>query len=113
MVKQATNDTKKKVALKFKIGEKWMSTRALNVSEAVDDFEDTLKDNAERYKKMGNVTDMKIVEFEDRATFSYGQRVQGGRLIMDFCNSYMIVSPQSDTNCFYHCLAYQTALIKG
>jgi hypothetical protein len=32
---------------------------------------------------------------------------------MDMNANYLIISPQSDTNCFYHCLAYQVAILKG
>lgn len=63
MVRRATNNTKKKVALKFKIGEKWMSTRALNIDDAMDDFESVLDNNKDNYQKMGAVTDIRIVEF--------------------------------------------------
>lgn len=38
MIKRTTKDTKNKIAIKIKIGDNWVSTRALNVKDAVRDL---------------------------------------------------------------------------
>lgn len=62
---------------------------------------------------MGTITDLKIVVFPQRQSLTSAQKVRGGRLIMDMNSRYLIISPESSENCFYHCLAYCVALTKN
>jgi hypothetical protein len=65
------------------------------------------------YQHMGALTDMMVFTYEPRGKLTRAQKVRGGKHIMDMNGQYMIISPQSDANCFYHCLAYQNFLLKG
>jgi hypothetical protein len=52
-----------------------------------------------------------FIIFEDRTALKKSVAVRGGRQILEFNSTYLIISPESKENCFYHCLAYQTAVL--
>ena len=83
-----------------------MSTKVGTIRQVVDDLREKLISNEGNYITMGSVKNMLIVRFEDRKALSRKQAVRGGRLILTMNAQYLIISPESQTNCFYHTLAY-------
>jgi hypothetical protein len=53
-----------------------------------------LDSNKDNYgENMGTVNNILVAEFEERKGLSYERMVQGGKLIIDMNNNYLIISP--------------------
>ena len=61
----------------------------------------------------GHITGMHVKLYENRQTISRENITRGGHKIIKCMKKYIIISPESTTNCFYHCMAYYNLLLKG
>ncbi len=100
MVNKATNNTQNKVSLKFRIGGNWMSTKVESIDQAIADLKGKLGNHEINYQTMGSVTAMMITKYEERKNLNKKAMVRGGRLILSMNAQYLVISPQSETNCF-------------
>jgi hypothetical protein len=117
VIRQNVRDipSNKQMTMKIKTESgQWISSKVGNFDYVLEQFVDKMISRQNLYEAERLLPEsLTIVEFESREHLKKSQLVRGGIKIYTMNKQYVILAPESDSNCFYHCLAFLTAIMKG